>query len=166
MSSDTWPESELHTEDWLPDVGELPAELVAVLHLGARISGYSVRRRLGPLLQTPLTVQQLRCLTVLVVEGSATPHQLSALLQVSPATMTGIVDRLVRADMVDRAQDSRDGRSRVLSPTAAGQRVVRELLASDMEIDLTVLQSLHPDELDALRLGLTGLLRVLRSAGS
>jgi DNA-binding MarR family transcriptional regulator len=141
----------------------LPAEVVAVLRLGEEISAHGMRRRLGPLLGTPLTVQQLRCLTALVVDGQGTPAQLSDLLQVSPATTTGIVDRLVRAGMVDRAPDTRDGRGRVLSPTAAGQRVVRELLASDVETDAAVLTGLTAEELAGLHTGLRGVLRELRA---
>jgi DNA-binding MarR family transcriptional regulator len=154
---------EHETAEWPEGLRDLPAEVTAVLRLGAQISDHSVRRRLGPLLQTPLTVQQLRCLTAVVVDGSATPQQLSGLLQVSPATVTGIADRLVRAGMVDRAQDSRDGRARVLTPTAAGQRVVRELLASDVETDAAVLRGLTPEELAGLELGFAALLRELRN---
>ncbi|MGY2080300.1 MarR family winged helix-turn-helix transcriptional regulator [Modestobacter sp. SYSU DS0657] len=148
-----------------PGWAALSPEARAVARLGAEIGLHSVRRRLAPLLAVPLTVQQLRCLTVLVVEGAATPQQLSALLAVSPATTTGIVDRLVRAGMADRAQDSRDGRGRVLTPTRAGVQAVRELLATDVETDARVLGGLTPDELAGLRRGLTGVLRELRSLG-
>jgi DNA-binding MarR family transcriptional regulator len=153
-------------EDWPTAWRDLPEEVVALLQLGAEISVHGMRRRLGPLLDTPLTVQQLRCLTALVVDGQGTPAHLSELLQVSPATTTGIVDRLVRAGMVDRAPDARDGRGRVLSPTAAGQRVVRELLASDVETDAAVLTGLTAEELAGLHTGLRGVLRELRSGGA
>ena len=152
-------------EDWPAHWRGLPAEVLAVLRLGAEVGDHGMRRRLEPLLDTPLTLQQLRCLTFLVVEGSATPHLLSELLGVSPATTTGLVDRLVRAGMVDRAPDSRDGRGKVLSPTRDGVRVVRRLMASDVETDATLLQALTAEELDALRRGLAGLLRVLRAGG-
>lgn len=136
--------------------------VAAVLRLGAEVGEHALRRKLTPLLSTPLTVQQLRCLTVLVVEGSATPHRLSDLLSVSPATVTGLTDRLVRAGMADRVPDARDGRGRVLSPTAAGQQVVRDLLAADVQTDAAVLSSLTAEELAGLRVGFGGLLRVLR----
>ncbi|WP_222195885.1 MarR family winged helix-turn-helix transcriptional regulator [Modestobacter italicus] len=152
-------------EEWPAHWRELPADVQAVLRLGAEVGDHGMRRRLEPLLDTPLTLQQLRCLTFLVVEGSATPLLLSELLGVSPATTTGLVDRLVRAGMVDRSPDTRDGRGKVLSPTRDGVRVVRRLMAADVETDATVLQALDPDELDALRRGLTGLLRVLRAQG-
>jgi DNA-binding MarR family transcriptional regulator len=159
MSWDTW-----EGPDEGPPLAGFPAEVAAVLQLGAEVSAYAMRRRLTPLLSTPLTVQQLRCLTILVLEGHATPQHLSGMLEVSPATMTGITDRLVRAGMADRVQDSRDGRGRVLSPTSAGVQVVRELLASDVETDAALLRALTGEELAGLRLGLAGVLRVLRGA--
>ncbi len=141
-------------------------EVAAVLELGAQVSEHALRRKLTPLLSTPLTVQQLRCLTILVIEGSATPHRLSDLLVVTPATTTGIIDRLVRAGMADRVPDSRDGRGRVLSPTAAGQQVVRELLAADVQTDAALLHELTADELAGLHRGLRGVLRVLGAGGA
>jgi len=141
---------------------DLPPEVLSVLRLAEEVSTHGVRRRLGTLLHIALTVQQLRCLTILVVEGGATPHRLSGLLDVSPATMTGIADRLERAGMITRRPDERDGRGRLLAPTTAGQAVVRQLLASDMTADVDLLTGLTPDELAGLRLGLTGLLRQFR----
>ena len=143
---------------------DLSPEVAKVFRLAQDVSVYGVRRRLGTLLQTPLTVQQLRCLTILVLEGSAAPQQLSSLLEVTPATMTGIADRLVRAGMIMRRTDARDHRSRALSPTPAGQAVVRQLLASDMEADADLLTGLTTEELTGLELALTGMLRLLRSS--
>jgi DNA-binding MarR family transcriptional regulator len=142
----------------------LPGDVAAVFRLAQEVSVYGVRRRLGTLLQTPLTVQQLRCLTVLVVEGSAAPAQLSTQLAVTPATLTGIADRLERAGMITRHTDDRDHRGRTLRPTPAGQAVVRQLLASDMESDADLLVGLSADELAGLELALTGMLRQLRAA--
>src|SRR5687768_9355467 len=88
----------------------LPPDVAVVFRLAQEVSVYGVRRRLGTLLHTALTVQQLRCLTVLVVEGSAAPAQLSTQLAVTPATMTGIADRLERAGMITRHTDDRDHR--------------------------------------------------------
>jgi DNA-binding MarR family transcriptional regulator len=80
--------------------------------------------------------------------------------------MTGIADRLERAGMIVRRTDDRDHRGRTLSPTVAGQAVVRQLLASDMEADADLLEGLTPEELAGLELGLTGMLRQLRAGGS
>jgi DNA-binding MarR family transcriptional regulator len=147
-------------------IADLPPEVAAVYRLVEEVSVYGVRRRLGTLLETPLTVQQLRCLTVLVVEGGAAPAQLSALLEVTPATMTGIADRLERAGMITRRTDDRDHRGRLLSATPAGQAVVRELMASDMESDVDLLVGLTAEELAGLEVGLSGLLRQLRAAAA
>jgi DNA-binding MarR family transcriptional regulator len=151
------------TEQWGPGFEQLPRGVRDVLLLTEEIGSYEVRRRLGALLRTPLTVQQLRCMTILVVQGTATPQQLSDLLEVTPGTMTGITDRLVRDGMITRHTDDRDGRSRTLTPTEQGQAIVRKLLASNTEADISLLSGLTATELDGLRLGLAGMLRVLRA---
>jgi len=143
-------------------IDQLPPGVRDVLLLTEEIGAYEVRRRLGALLHTPLTVQQLRCMTILVVQGSSTPQQLSDLLEVTPGTMTGITDRLVRDGMITRHTDNRDGRSRTLTPTEQGQAIVHKLLASTTEADIALLSGLTAEELDGLRVGLTGMLRELR----
>lgn len=147
------------------DVGidDLPDGVRDVLLLTEEIGAYEVRRRLGALLHTPLTVQQLRCMTILVVQGTATPQQLSDLLEVTPGTMTGITDRLVRDGMITRQTDDRDGRSRTLTPTEQGQAIVHKLLASNTEADIALLSGLTATELAGLHLGLTGMLRELHA---
>ncbi|MCV2487779.1 MarR family transcriptional regulator [Geodermatophilus sp. YIM 151500] len=157
------------TPDTSGDTGSVagrsvPPDVAEVLRLAEEVGAYGVRRRLGTLLHTPLTVQQLRCLTILVVQGTATPHVLSEALEVTPATLTGIADRLVRAGMVTRRPDERDGRGRRLAPTPAAQEVVRQLMASDIEADAAVLSALTAEELAGIRLGLSGVLRVLRAS--
>lgn len=144
------------------DEPDLSPDVASVLRLAEEVGVYGVRRRLGKLLQIPLTVQQLRCLTILVVEGEASPQHLSTLMRVTPATMTGIADRLDRAGMITRRPDDRDGRGRLLTPTPAGHDVVRQLLASDIEADVDVLSGLTRDELAGIKLGLSGVLRELR----
>lgn len=141
----------------------VPPDVASVLRLAEEVSVYGVRRRLGTLLQIPLTVQQLRCLTILVVEGGSTPQQLRGLMGVTPATMIGIADRLHRAGMITGRPDDRDGRGRLLASTPAGQNVVRQLLASDIGTDADVLPGLTYDELAGIRLGLSGILRELRA---
>ncbi|MBM9468394.1 MarR family transcriptional regulator [Nakamurella leprariae] len=150
-------------EMW-PD-GSVSDSVRHVLVLAEQVGDHEIRRRMGTLLRTPLTVQQLRCMTILVVHGTASPQQLSTLLQVSPATMTGIADRLVRAGMITRHVDDRDGRGRTIIPTQAGQQVVRSLMSLDIESDVAVLSGLTEDELAGLRAGLAGIVRELQRLG-
>lgn len=136
-------------------------DVTRVLGLVEEVGGYGLRRRLGALLQVPLTVQQLRALTALVVEGQSSPARLGALLEIAPATTTGIADRLERAGMITRRADDRDGRGRTLTATPAGHAVVRQLLAADVADDAEVLAGLTPAELAGFEAALQGLLREL-----
>ena len=67
---------------------------------------------------TPSAVsQQLKVLTILVTEPEgSTIRALSAAMEVSLATMSGIVDRLESQDMIVRALDPYDQRVRRVDP--------------------------------------------------
>lgn len=118
--------------------------------------------RLRPLLETTLTVQQLRALGLVATGGATTTHQLAEALQVSAATVSGIVDRLVGAGMVERHADPADGRVRVLAPTDAGTQTLRLLLTSPMDAELEVLGALDVDDLRALVRGMRALAEAAR----
>ena len=79
-------------------------ELISCLE---RVQDSFERRALStmaePLISTPLTMQQLKVLTMIAIDPDrATGHELAAQLQVSVATMSGLVDRLVEHGMVSR----------------------------------------------------------------
>src|SRR4029434_844479 len=64
-----------------------------------------------PLISTPVTMQQLKVLTMIAIDPEkATGHELAAQLKVSVATMSGLVDRLVEHGMGTRGVDSTDRR--------------------------------------------------------
>lgn len=113
--------------------------------------------RLRPLLETTLTVQQLRALGLVATGGATTTHGLAEALDVSAATVSGIVDRLVGAGMVERHADPTDGRVRVLTPTEAGTATLRLLLTSPMDDEIQVLAALDVDDLRALVRGMWAL---------
>lgn len=114
-----------------------------------------------PLLSTPLTMQQLKVLTLIAAErGRAAGHDLAETLNVSVATMSGLVDRLVEHGMVQRSDDPADRRIRRLSVTDAGSATLRGLLSSN-SIPNQVLDRLAEDDLRALVQGLAALDRVL-----
>src|SRR4030095_17163551 len=89
-------------------------ELISCLE---RIQESFERRALSsmaePLISTPLTMQQLKVLTMIAIDPErATGHELAAQLKVSVATMSGLVDRLVEHRMVNREEDPSDRRGR------------------------------------------------------
>jgi DNA-binding MarR family transcriptional regulator len=115
-----------------------------------------------PLLSTPLTMQQLKVLTLIAAErGRATGHELADTLDVSVATMSGLVDRLVEHGMVQRSDDPADRRIRRLSVTDLGSASLRSLVSSHNTMPTQVLDRLADDDLRALVQGLVALDRVL-----
>lgn len=73
--------------------------------------------------ETGLTVPQLLCLRVLAdrVDEPPTLRQLADAVELSPATITGIVDRLQRAGLAVRARTDADRRRVRVTLTAAGR---------------------------------------------
>jgi DNA-binding MarR family transcriptional regulator len=81
----------------------------------------SVAARLG------LNRTDLRCLDMVLDDGSRSAGELAAGLRVSPAAMTTVIDRLERAGWVKRSRDP-DNRRRVLvAPTEAARDAERRI---------------------------------------
>lgn len=116
-----------------------------------------------PLLSTPLTMQQLKVLTLIAAEGDkATGHDLAGTMGVSVATMSGLIDRLSEHDMVRRTDDPDDRRIRRLSVTDAGTATLRRLVGSGNPMSPQVLARVGDDDLRALVQGLVALDRAMR----
>lgn len=74
-----------------------------------------------------------------ILDGAESPGDLARLWNVTPAVITGIVDRLERRDLVRREPDARDRRRQRLALTPAGvaaseevERVLLDELASQL----------------------------------
>ena len=116
-----------------------------------------------PLISSPLTMQQLKLLTMIAVDPDrATGHELAQLLNVSVATISGIVDRLVEQGMVRRSEDPNDRRVRRLIVTEEGSEQVRGLVRTAGTMPIQVLRRLPLDDLRALVRGIVALDRVSR----
>lgn len=68
-----------------------------------------------------LTMPQLRIMFLLLENDGQSAGELAAAMRVTPATMTGLTDRLVRQQLVERQPDSRDGRIVRLFLTPSGR---------------------------------------------
>lgn len=70
-----------------------------------------------------LTGPQLVCLRHLASTGDCTPGLLAREVALSPATVTGILDRLERRGLVQRDRDSIDRRKVIIRATDEGRRL-------------------------------------------
>jgi DNA-binding MarR family transcriptional regulator len=108
-----------------------------------------------PLISTPLTMQQLKVLTMIAIDPErATGHELATQLKVSVASMSGLVDRLVEHGMVSRSEDPSDRRVRRLTVTPEGSDTIRSLLSSAGTMPTPVLRRLAIGDLRALVQGI------------
>lgn len=99
-------------------VAELYRQELRLLHSLAR-------DRWRALLTTTLTIRQLKVLLLVHLEGPLVGHDLAHRLGVSAPTVSGLVDRLA-----DRVADPQDRRVRRVGLTAAGERLVDDLLTA------------------------------------
>ena len=97
-----------------------------------------------------LTMTQLRVLFLLREDQGMTARALAESLSVTPSTLTRIMDRLVRSQLVQREEDREDRRlvRHHLTPTALG--MVSELERTARERMGKVLNRLSPDQLGRL----------------
>lgn len=130
------------------------------------ISVRSLPRMVGSLLSTQLTIQQLKVLTAIVVSDHSSTSELASTFEVSLATMSKLVERLVEQALVERVTDAGDHRVRRLHPTALGRDVIGKIMAARPEMGSDILDGLSLDELESLAVGLRAINRELQAATS
>lgn len=94
-----------HSSDYGEQIVHLVRRIVRLSHLQSR----RMVQRFG------LTGPQLMCLQTLYRRGEMTPTGLARAVELSPATVTGIIHRLEVRGMVHRTQSQVDRRSSVLT---------------------------------------------------
>lgn len=77
-----------------------------------------------------LSTPQVRVLFLLLQEGALRMSKLASTLDVSMSRATGLVDRLVEKDLVNRWPDQEDRRSVLCAPTDQGRELGQRLLAA------------------------------------
>ncbi len=147
-----------HPDETAPSGDDERATLVRRLHdAQLLLADLLLAQRLEPLLRTTLTVPQLRALAVLQLDGETSSHRLAEVLGISPATLSGMVDRLEAAGMATRRPDPRDGRVRLVAATARGATAVRRIAAQEDQLLTDLLDRLDVADLRALTTGLVAL---------
>ena len=105
-----------------------------------------------------LTPTQFSALLKLHEQGAVSQNQLGRLTAMDAPTIKGVVDRLMRRDLVSARPDSHDARLLMLSLTEAGERVVAEAIPRARQVTEATLAPLRPGE----RKTLLSLLNALR----
>jgi DNA-binding MarR family transcriptional regulator len=74
--------------------------------------------------QYRITAPQLVCLNAICQNGSLTTTHIAERVHLSPSTVVGILDRLERQELIQRARDTRDRRVVNVTATGKGRRLV------------------------------------------
>lgn len=111
-----------------------------------------------------LTLPQARVLFILGEEGDFTTGQLAERLAVSPPTMTGIADRLVRQGLIERAADPTDRRVVRLALTEQGRRITAEHSEIGRAYASTIFDEMSHEQLLALTEALEAFVAASESA--
>jgi DNA-binding MarR family transcriptional regulator len=108
-------------------------------------------------LELNLTMAQLKTLIVLSDEGPLHVGQVGCRLGVTLPTASYQVERLVRAALVERVEDSRDRRRTLVHPTPKAEELLRSLRQGRAGQLRAWLRELNPDDIEALEKGLSAL---------
>lgn len=122
----------------------------------------SMRLRLPLIVASNLTLQQLKVMSLLL-GNQPRAHDLSVALGITPATVSGLVARLVEHGLVAQLPDPADKRSRRLQLTPEGITALDELNSLQQQHRLAAEDQMTDEELHALLIGLRGFVRGLHA---
>jgi DNA-binding MarR family transcriptional regulator len=104
---------------------------------------------------------QFKTLFLVASQDGITSRALAATSKVTPANITGIIDRLAEQGLVSRQENSEDRRKLILRATEKGQSLLANLRETKMSQLSTVLHQMSSGDLSALAQGLSALLAVI-----
>ena len=108
-----------------------------------------------------LTGPQMLCLREIATRGSLTTGALALAVALSPATLTGILDRLEVRGLVSRERRPEDKRRVLVSLTAVGRQMSQELPSPLQDRFGERLTELSIDDQTAIRLALRNIAKMM-----
>ena len=138
----------------VPDVPErlLSTDLVDEIEfLAARARSLGSAHANAVLAPLDLKVRSYSVLAMACSGTEPSQRELADFLRLDPSQIVALVDALEQRGLVLRAADSRDRRSKVIQPTAAGRELYKRATASVRAAENTSLAALDGPERDQLR---------------
>lgn len=102
-----------------------------------------------------LTLPQWRALGELARQGGISQVTLAAAIDVTPMTMSGILDRLEKRNLIRREQAASDSRAKTVHLTDEGLVLFQAAKAVGVGLYQSAIEGLSPEQLDVLVEGLT-----------
>ena len=106
--------------------------------------------RTNPIFSVNLTMQQLKVLWLLSVHDAIGSQELARNLGVTPATLSGIVDRLVAQGYVARTEDPDDRRVRRIHLSPTGRAAMEEIMDSGTKTQRRLFDRLDDSTLEMI----------------
>lgn len=132
---------------------DLPTGFVVEDHVGfllRRAHQRHVALFTAKLAHADLTPTQFTALFKTVELGRITQNHLGRLAAMDPATIQGVVQRLIARGLMCRSRDPMDRRTAVLEPTTEGRALIAEAICCAQQSHEAALQPLSPQERDQL----------------
>jgi len=117
----------------------------------ARLMSRQLPDQTASLLEQHITLQQFRALILLATKDDVASSELAEVLGVRPNVATGIIQRLVARDLVQRSEDPTDLRVRRLRLTPTGRTLMEDIATAMRRRRRGLLQRLPVDRLRQLR---------------
>ena len=111
-----------------------------------------------------LTGPQMLCLREIATRGSLTTGSLALAVALSPATLTGILDRLEVRGLVSRERRPEDKRRVLVSLTPIGRQMAQELPSPLQDRFSERMTELSADEQASIRTALASVAKMMDSA--
>lgn len=115
-------------------------------HLLRRAHQRATSLFLASMQEHQLTPTQWAALVKLHEQGALSQNHLGRLTAMDPATIQGVIRRLVTRDLICRAEDLNDRRRAVLRLTESGTALVDQLFTTAAGISRETLSPLSPSE--------------------
>jgi DNA-binding MarR family transcriptional regulator len=110
---------------------------------------------------TGITNAQLFLLRQIAASDALSINELAGRARTRQNTVSSVVGRLADAGLVEKARSAADGRRAAVSLTRAGKRMLARAPASPTEVLMAGLDSLRPEEVRKLAVGLRALITAL-----
>jgi DNA-binding MarR family transcriptional regulator len=131
-----------------------PSQEVEALMRTSKVVSAAIAHSLA-VADAKVTLPQLRVLVMVQDNGSMNMSAVADGLGVNPSNASRTCDRLVRAGLLDRREDTEDRRNVALTLTRAGTRLVATMLGQRQQIFAQIVESMSARDRAQLLAGLT-----------
>jgi DNA-binding MarR family transcriptional regulator len=110
-----------------------------------------------------MSTSQMKSLMCIIESEKLSSKKLADMLDVTPANVTGVIDKLIEQGLVSRSESPEDRRVVFLEATPAGKKLIENLEQHATEHSAKMLAGMSEDDLNHLYLGLSAFLKAASS---